>query len=280
MNANISWPVLRAELVGTAALVLVGLSLVILMFGDGSPIPGALPSEGWRRLITGFLFGTHRCVDRALPGRGTKRRAHQPHRDAGVPLDGQARSADVPRLCRGAACWGHSRERAAPGLGRDGAKRVVRRHRAGRSVQRRHRPARGSDHDVRDGHPAVRVPRLPPDSSFTPAIFRFCTPSWCTRSRRSRERAPTRRAAWTGGHLRTLGGLVDLLDRAGDRKCRGRASRAVRSRNGSRSQSCITSTATATGCFARPEASTRSGSRKLRALEPESGQHALECGWA
>jgi aquaporin Z len=47
-----------AELVGTALLVLVGLSLVIVMFGAGSPVPGLLPSEGWRRLITGFLFGT------------------------------------------------------------------------------------------------------------------------------------------------------------------------------------------------------------------------------
>lgn len=52
------WLVLRAELVGTAVLVLVGLSLVIVMFGEGSPIPGLIPSEGWRRLITGFLFGT------------------------------------------------------------------------------------------------------------------------------------------------------------------------------------------------------------------------------
>ena len=57
-SANIPWLVLRAELVGTAVLVLVGLSLVILMFGEGSPIPSVLPSEGWRRLITGFLFGT------------------------------------------------------------------------------------------------------------------------------------------------------------------------------------------------------------------------------
>ena len=57
-SADIPWLILRAELVGTAALVLVGLSLVILMFGEGSPIPGVLPSEGWRRLITGFLFGT------------------------------------------------------------------------------------------------------------------------------------------------------------------------------------------------------------------------------
>ncbi len=55
---DVPWPALRAELVGTAALVLVGLSLVIVMFGQGSPMPGVLPSEGWRRLITGFLFGT------------------------------------------------------------------------------------------------------------------------------------------------------------------------------------------------------------------------------
>src|SRR5512137_1886930 len=47
-----------AELIGTALLVLVGLSLVILMFGAGSPIAQVIPSEGLRRLITGFLFGT------------------------------------------------------------------------------------------------------------------------------------------------------------------------------------------------------------------------------
>jgi aquaporin Z len=47
-----------SELVGTALLVLIGLSLVILMFGAGSPIARVLPNEGVRRLITGFLFGT------------------------------------------------------------------------------------------------------------------------------------------------------------------------------------------------------------------------------
>jgi aquaporin Z len=54
----VPWPVFVSELAGTALLLLVGLSLVVLMFGDGSPITGVLPSEGWRRLITGFLFGT------------------------------------------------------------------------------------------------------------------------------------------------------------------------------------------------------------------------------
>ena len=52
------WQLIVSELVGTAVLVLVGLSLVILMFGAGSPIVPVMPNEGLRRLITGFLFGT------------------------------------------------------------------------------------------------------------------------------------------------------------------------------------------------------------------------------
>jgi aquaporin Z len=52
------WQPLLAELVGTALLVLVGLSLVIVMFGSGSPMTQVLPREGLRRLLTGFLFGT------------------------------------------------------------------------------------------------------------------------------------------------------------------------------------------------------------------------------
>ena len=38
--------------------MLIGLSLVILMFGAGSPVVRVVPGEGTRRLITGFLFGT------------------------------------------------------------------------------------------------------------------------------------------------------------------------------------------------------------------------------
>jgi aquaporin Z len=52
------WRQFLSELMGTALLVLVGLSLVIIMFGSGSPMPRILPSEGLRRLITGLLFGT------------------------------------------------------------------------------------------------------------------------------------------------------------------------------------------------------------------------------
>jgi len=52
------WRVFFSELIGTALLVLGGLSFVIFMFGSGSPMARILPSEGLRRLITGFLFGT------------------------------------------------------------------------------------------------------------------------------------------------------------------------------------------------------------------------------
>ncbi len=50
--------VLLSEFFGTAALVLVGLSFVILMFGTGSPLLGMVPDESLRRAITGFLFGS------------------------------------------------------------------------------------------------------------------------------------------------------------------------------------------------------------------------------
>ncbi len=55
---RVPWQPILAELVGTAVLVLVGLSIVIVMFGAGSPAVRLVPDEGLRRLITGFLFGT------------------------------------------------------------------------------------------------------------------------------------------------------------------------------------------------------------------------------
>jgi aquaporin Z len=54
----VPWSLLAAELVGTALLVAIGLSIVIFNLGDGSPLALLLPSVAWRRLVTGFLFGT------------------------------------------------------------------------------------------------------------------------------------------------------------------------------------------------------------------------------
>ena len=54
----IPWLLFGAEFIGTALLVAVGLSFVILAFGQDSPMVQLISSAGWRRLITGFLFGT------------------------------------------------------------------------------------------------------------------------------------------------------------------------------------------------------------------------------
>ena len=52
------WAVYVSELIGTALLLLIGLSFVILDFGKGSFVVTAIPDAGLRRLITGFLFGS------------------------------------------------------------------------------------------------------------------------------------------------------------------------------------------------------------------------------
>jgi aquaporin Z len=56
-RSPLPWSHFAAEFGGTAILVAVGLSVVILDFGAGSPIVGLLPGAGIRRLLTGFLFG-------------------------------------------------------------------------------------------------------------------------------------------------------------------------------------------------------------------------------
>ncbi|HSN16480.1 MAG TPA: aquaporin [Anaeromyxobacteraceae bacterium] len=57
-TARRAWPLWLSELIGTALLVAVGCSLVILDFGAGSPVAALVPSEGARRALTGFLFGS------------------------------------------------------------------------------------------------------------------------------------------------------------------------------------------------------------------------------
>jgi aquaporin Z len=52
------WSLFLSEVAGTAVLVIAGLSCVIVMFGEGSPLPPLLPDAGVRRAITGFLFGS------------------------------------------------------------------------------------------------------------------------------------------------------------------------------------------------------------------------------
>jgi aquaporin Z len=57
-NEKFNWPIFWYEMLGTGLLLLIGLSLVILMFGNGSPLIRLIPDIGERRIITGFLFGS------------------------------------------------------------------------------------------------------------------------------------------------------------------------------------------------------------------------------
>ena len=52
------WKLFWAELVGTGLLLLIGLSSVILMFGEGNPVERLIPSLEVRRMLNGFLFGS------------------------------------------------------------------------------------------------------------------------------------------------------------------------------------------------------------------------------
>ena len=52
------WQLFVSEMVGTALLLASGLSLVIFMFGAGSPVAQWVPNEALRRSLSGFVFGT------------------------------------------------------------------------------------------------------------------------------------------------------------------------------------------------------------------------------
>jgi aquaporin Z len=60
---DVRWRFFISEVVGTAALVLGGLSIVIVMHGDGSPVPSLVPNDALRLALTGFLFG---CTGTAI----------------------------------------------------------------------------------------------------------------------------------------------------------------------------------------------------------------------
>jgi len=51
-----------SEFIGVFFLVLLGLSVVILINGDGSPVKRWIPGEGIRRAVTGWFFGTTGCL--------------------------------------------------------------------------------------------------------------------------------------------------------------------------------------------------------------------------
>lgn len=71
MEKNHPWSIpfrqMLAELIGTALLLLAGLSVVIVMFGTGSVMARVVPAEGLRRLITGFVLAQPAASLRSQP---------------------------------------------------------------------------------------------------------------------------------------------------------------------------------------------------------------------
>src|SRR6516225_7360463 len=62
LKKSIEARLLISEAVGTGCLLFFGLSIVIFNWGEGSPVASWIPSEGLRRLVTGFLFGLIGCL--------------------------------------------------------------------------------------------------------------------------------------------------------------------------------------------------------------------------
>jgi len=58
MEEKTPWQKFLAEFLGTAILLTLGLSVVIFMFGEGSPAAQIIPNMKIRQVITGFLFGS------------------------------------------------------------------------------------------------------------------------------------------------------------------------------------------------------------------------------
>lgn len=52
------WRKFASEFVGTGVLLLLGLSIVIALFGEGSPIARLIPDARLRTILGGFLFGS------------------------------------------------------------------------------------------------------------------------------------------------------------------------------------------------------------------------------
>jgi len=56
---RVRWRLFFSEMIGTGLLVFGGVSIVIFMFGSGTPMVGLLPNEVFRTTVTAFLWG---CV--------------------------------------------------------------------------------------------------------------------------------------------------------------------------------------------------------------------------
>ena len=247
---QIPWALFLSELIGTALLVLVGLSLVILMFGAGTPMARLIPSEGLRRLVTGFLFGTTgACI--ALSPVGRVSGAHiNPAVTLAFRLMGKI---DLPTTLGyvgaqliGAVVgslplllWGAMGRSVAFGATLPGPGMTLSTALLGEVITTFTMVALLA---VFLGFRTIRP--------FTPAIFPLSTRSWCGLSRRSPAPARTPRAALARQSSPGNGRAGGSTGSGRSPECSWPSWPAVSLRSASKSPSCTTSKATTTACFA------------------------------
>ena len=131
------WPLWCSEFVGTALLVGLGCSLVILDFGSASPVAASCPtpaSAGRSPASSSAASGAHRHLAR---GRD-QRRAHQSGGDARLPARGPDDRPGGPGLRACSAGGRHGRSDSSPAVGCDRGERRLRGHRSrtGRALDR------------------------------------------------------------------------------------------------------------------------------------------------
>ena len=213
------WQVFLSELIGTALLVGIGLSIVIFMFGEGTPMAGLIPSESLRRLDHGIPLRYNRGFDRSFARGKAKRGSHQPDRHHGLSPDGQARLVHNVLVHRRPTPWRDPRIVTAAGLGSHGAKHLFWSDLAGRRLFTRNSPAGRGDHHLHHGFAVVRLPCV----SRNPSIYtRVVSPALCrngmSRSPNLRYEYQSRAKSRAVGHFRPVERLVDLLGGPDPRK--------------------------------------------------------------
>ena len=215
VTVKIPWQTYLSELMGTALLIGIGLSFVIIDFGTGSPVVAWLPDAGVRRLLTGFLFG---AVIAYSPV-GKVSGAHiNPVVTLAFYMQWQVLGPRCHWLHSGTIRRRHCRLPSVVVLGTGRPKHSIRRHDAGNRLPDLGRAIRRSRHHDGPDCRAVPLSWPPAATPFHAAALSFSLRGdGLSRSAGFRHQHESRPQSGSVGYLGRLVWLVDLFRRAVDR---------------------------------------------------------------